>query len=155
TPRCPWPSSCSARSWPRVASAGRILSFSTSSGVRPMRSVSASRLARRSMRMVPWSAGPARPSTGSPPTPAPPGHSAAMPQPAHFDFTQVFDADDYLHFYEETLRQEDTLAQVAFVERELGLASGSTIVDLGCGHGRHALELARRGHRVLGIDLVL
>ena len=27
------------------------------------------------------------------------------------------------------------------------------IVDLGCGHGRHSVELAKRGHKVTGIDL--
>src|SRR5262245_20294859 len=73
---------------------------------------------------------------------------------AYFDFAEVFDAEEYLYFYEDTLRAEDTLAQVGFIERELGLAPGSKIVDLGCGHGRHANELARRGHEVLGVDLV-
>jgi SAM-dependent methyltransferase len=78
-----------------------------------------------------------------------------MPEPAHFHFEEIFDADEYLHFYEETLREEDTPAQVAFVERELGLRPGARILDIGCGHGRHANELARRGYSVLGVDLVL
>ena len=34
-----------------------------------------------------------------------------------------------------------------------GLAPGSRVLDVGCGPGRHALELATRGHDVLGIDL--
>jgi SAM-dependent methyltransferase len=74
---------------------------------------------------------------------------------AYFAFDEVFDADEYLYFYEETLRQEDTMAQVAFVERELSLAPGAQVLDLGCGHGRHANELCRRGYAVLGVDMVL
>ena len=31
--------------------------------------------------------------------------------------------------------------------------SGGTVLDLGCGTGRVALHLARRGHQVLGLDL--
>lgn len=66
----------------------------------------------------------------------------------------VFDVDDYLYFYEDTLRAEDTPAQVDRLVAELPLAPGSRVLDLGCGHGRHALELARRGHRVTGVDRV-
>ncbi len=72
----------------------------------------------------------------------------------YFRFDEVFDAAEYLHFYEDTLREEDTPSQVTFLERELALAPGARILDLGCGHGRHANELARRGHAVLGVDLV-
>jgi SAM-dependent methyltransferase len=73
---------------------------------------------------------------------------------AYFHFDEVFDAEEYLHFYEDTLREEDTPRQVDFLERVCGLAPGARVVDLGCGHGRHATELGRRGYRVLGVDLV-
>ncbi|MBA3864892.1 MAG: class I SAM-dependent methyltransferase [Solirubrobacterales bacterium] len=36
---------------------------------------------------------------------------------------------------------------------ELARAGGGPVLDLGCGTGRVALHLARRGHRVVGIDL--
>ncbi len=34
----------------------------------------------------------------------------------------------------------------------LGLAPASDVLDLGCGPGRVAIPLARRGHRVVGVD---
>lgn len=74
---------------------------------------------------------------------------------AHFQFDEVFDAEEYLYFYEDTLREEDTPRQVDFLERALASSPGARVVDLGCGHGRHANELARRGYQVLGVDLVL
>jgi SAM-dependent methyltransferase len=37
--------------------------------------------------------------------------------------------------------------------RELAEEAGPPVLDLGCGTGRVALDLARRGHRVRGIDL--
>jgi SAM-dependent methyltransferase len=37
--------------------------------------------------------------------------------------------------------------------RELAADAGAPILDLGCGTGRVALDLARRGHRVRGLDL--
>jgi ubiquinone/menaquinone biosynthesis C-methylase UbiE len=36
--------------------------------------------------------------------------------------------------------------------RLLGLAPGARIVDIGCGHGRHALACAERGADVIGLD---
>lgn len=36
---------------------------------------------------------------------------------------------------------------------ELAEAAPAPVLDLGCGSGRVALDLARRGHRVLGVDL--
>jgi SAM-dependent methyltransferase len=77
-------------------------------------------------------------------------HSA----PATFDIAALFDAEEYLHFMARTLAEEDTPAQCAFIEQALALAPHSRVLDLGCGHGRHALELARRGHVAVGIDLV-
>lgn len=34
----------------------------------------------------------------------------------------------------------------------VGIEPGSRVLDLGCGMGRHSLELARRGFRVTGVD---
>lgn len=35
----------------------------------------------------------------------------------------------------------------------LYLPEGSAVVDLGCGRGRHAIPMARRGYRVTGVDI--
>ena len=46
-----------------------------------------------------------------------------------------------------------TRQEVDFVVAALGLGSGDRVLDVGCGPGRHALELARRGITVHGVDL--
>lgn len=47
----------------------------------------------------------------------------------------------------------NTLAEVDFIIDQLQLAAGSHILDIGCGTGRHSVELARRGYVVTGIDI--
>ena len=46
-----------------------------------------------------------------------------------------------------------TVQEVDHLERVLALSPGSTILDVGCGPGRHSHELARRGYSVLGLDI--
>ena len=41
---------------------------------------------------------------------------------------------------------------MAFLARHLPLPGYKHILDLGCGQGRHALELARRTYQVTGLD---
>lgn len=43
--------------------------------------------------------------------------------------------------------------QVDALERQLGLGPGAAVLDLCSGPGPHAIELARRGHRVLAVDI--
>ncbi|HCC47497.1 MAG TPA: hypothetical protein DEQ38_05185 [Elusimicrobia bacterium] len=43
-------------------------------------------------------------------------------------------------------------AEAAFVLRQLKLKKGSALLDLCCGPGRHAVEFARRGLAVTGLD---
>jgi SAM-dependent methyltransferase len=45
--------------------------------------------------------------------------------------------------------------QVDFVEQSLALPRGGTVLDVGCGLGLHARELALRGYLVVGLDLSL
>ena len=45
-----------------------------------------------------------------------------------------------------------TEQEVEFLVGALGLGPGMRVLDVGCGPGRHALSLARRGLDVLGVD---
>ena len=62
-------------------------------------------------------------------------------------------------FAEESLKHIDarflpgTFQEVSFLERALGLEPKESVLDLGCGAGRHAIEFARRGYKVVGIDI--
>lgn len=67
-------------------------------------------------------------------------------------YASVFEVDDYLYFYGETLTDEVTERQVAALTQLLGLDRPMRILDLGCGHGRHANRLAALGHQVTGYD---
>jgi SAM-dependent methyltransferase len=64
---------------------------------------------------------------------------------------EVFD-EDYLYFYDRILDQEPSDQDAALVWELLGLAPGSEVLDLACGHGRIANRLAARGARVTGLD---
>jgi 2-polyprenyl-3-methyl-5-hydroxy-6-metoxy-1,4-benzoquinol methylase len=46
-----------------------------------------------------------------------------------------------------------TQQEVEFLWFRLKLHPGVRILDVGCGPGRHALELARRGAQVTGVDV--
>jgi len=48
---------------------------------------------------------------------------------------------------------KNTVAEVSFLLEELHLPTGGSILDIGCGTGRHAVELARRGYQVTGVDI--
>lgn len=48
---------------------------------------------------------------------------------------------------------EETGRQVDFLVRELGLNGSERILDLACGFGRHSIALAKRGFRVMGVDI--
>jgi len=63
-------------------------------------------------------------------------------------FPEIFTA-----IQEDAVGPERTVREVDLLERLLPLAPGSTILDVPCGDARIARELARRGHRVAGVDL--
>lgn len=50
------------------------------------------------------------------------------------------------------LTPERTAGEVDHIERILELGPSSEVLDVGCGFGRHCVELAARGHRATGID---
>jgi SAM-dependent methyltransferase len=49
--------------------------------------------------------------------------------------------------------EKQIVREVDFIEESLGVAKGGVVLDLGCGSGHHAVELASRGYGVVGYDL--
>ncbi len=60
---------------------------------------------------------------------------------------------NYGKSYDKEPYTQGTVGEVDFVERELGGDRNKRILDIGCGTGRHDIELAKRGYSVTGFDL--
>ncbi len=60
--------------------------------------------------------------------------------------------EDYLQIYAHRDKSEAQV-HVRFALKELGLAPGRTVLDVGCGFGRHAVELSGYGLNVYCMDL--
>ena len=99
-----------------------------------------------------------------PPGPTPRADDSVMTDPIDGQGTGSVAKDSPGHWFEEVaehlgaayLRYSFTYGTVREVDvlvEALGLVPGQRILDVGCGPGRHAHELARRGHEVVGIDI--
>lgn len=66
---------------------------------------------------------------------------------------RTFFTHDFNEFWRRAVPPEITSAEVASVQRSLGVAPPARLLDVPCGSGRHALQLAALGYRVTGIDL--
>ena len=62
--------------------------------------------------------------------------------------------DDFIRTMAK-ITDADIAREANFIEESLGCEAGATILDLACGTGRHAVELASRGYQVVGFDLSL
>jgi len=70
------------------------------------------------------------------------------------DWWRTWFGPGYLAVYDDFLA-ERTPVEVDQIEALLQLHPPRRILDLPCGQGRHAIELARRGYEVTGVDLSL
>ena len=68
-------------------------------------------------------------------------------------FEEVFD-ESYLRTL-PFMTANQTLREVDFIESSLAIPKGAEVLDVGCGYGRHAIELVQRGLAVTGLDLSL
>lgn len=90
-----------------------------------------------------------KPKTPSLPRPAPQTKRRQRPPWWEELFNEDFERAN-LRLSNDQIRRE-----VDFIEESLGVASGGVVLDLGCGNGSHAVELASRGYGVVGYDLSL
>jgi SAM-dependent methyltransferase len=75
-----------------------------------------------------------------------------MTQAPDPEWWRTFFGAGYLALYDDYLA-ERTAAEVDQLEKLVDLRPPARILDLPCGQGRHAIELARRGYDVTGVDL--
>jgi SAM-dependent methyltransferase len=61
--------------------------------------------------------------------------------------------DAHAPVYDDNVFTRNIIIEVDFLLEELSLQPGGSILDVGCGTGRHSIELAKRGYRVTGLDL--
>jgi SAM-dependent methyltransferase len=58
-----------------------------------------------------------------------------------------------LDFWRAAISDEQTRAEADFIEKQLRLAASRKVLDVPCGNGRIAIELARRGFELTGADI--
>jgi 2-polyprenyl-3-methyl-5-hydroxy-6-metoxy-1,4-benzoquinol methylase len=62
--------------------------------------------------------------------------------------------ENYSEQYDKESFTQGTSGECDFIEQEIGFSKRSKILDIGCGTGRHAIEMAQRGyHHITGVDL--
>jgi 2-polyprenyl-3-methyl-5-hydroxy-6-metoxy-1,4-benzoquinol methylase len=60
------------------------------------------------------------------------------------NYGRKYDSESYTH---------GTVGECDFIEKEINYDKSLKILDVGCGTGRHAIELTKRGYCVTGVDL--
>ncbi|HNQ77382.1 MAG TPA: class I SAM-dependent methyltransferase [Acidobacteriota bacterium] len=61
--------------------------------------------------------------------------------------------DNYAKTYDKECFTQGTAGECDFIEKEIGGDRSKKILDIGCGTGRHSIELVKRGYFVTGFDL--
>ena len=112
--------------------------------------------------LAPPAAPPPAPAAAKPPALPPPrlevaAAAALEPRPkkrrTRAWFEEIFD-EDYLRTL-PFLTPQTTQREASFIIDGLAIKPGHHVLDIGCGYGRHAMELAARGFHVLALDLSL
>jgi 2-polyprenyl-3-methyl-5-hydroxy-6-metoxy-1,4-benzoquinol methylase len=76
-------------------------------------------------------------------------------QTGDFKMKQWYEAlfENYAQKYDKECFVHGTVGECDFIEAEISRDKTIKIIDIGCGTGRHAIELSKRGYNVTGIDL--
>jgi len=63
---------------------------------------------------------------------------------------------NYAKSYDDEVFTKGTIGEVDFIEKEINFNKSISILDVGCGTGRHLAELRKRGYKnLVGLDLSL
>ncbi|MFC1944636.1 class I SAM-dependent methyltransferase [Chloroflexota bacterium] len=61
--------------------------------------------------------------------------------------------ENYGQKYDSESFTQGTIGECDFIEQEIHFNKSTRILDIGCGTGRHSIELSKRGYNITGIDL--
>jgi 2-polyprenyl-3-methyl-5-hydroxy-6-metoxy-1,4-benzoquinol methylase len=61
--------------------------------------------------------------------------------------------ENYALKYDSESFTSGTAGECDFIEKEINFGKGIRVLDIGCGTGRHSVELAKRGYSITGVDL--
>jgi len=61
--------------------------------------------------------------------------------------------ENYSEKYDNECFTQGTIGECDFIEKEINFKKILKIIDIGCGTGRHSIELTKRGYSITGIDL--
>ena len=61
--------------------------------------------------------------------------------------------ENYARKYDKEPFVQGTIGECDFIEQEINRDKSLKVIDIGCGTGRHVIELTKRGYNVTGVDL--